>query len=165
MSKIFTEDCLQTFISKVEAVLNSQPLIAISNDINDLEPLMTNHLLTGGSLMNYSPWNFYSKEIGLRKKWYAIQAAANMFWVWWKHEYLPLLSTHKKWNLMPQHLKVGDLVLINTSDIQRSNWPLGLLLETYQGPNDIVWTVKLKTWNGEIISPESKLAFLQAMVK
>ena len=45
--RIFTEDCPYTFLCEVEAVLNSQPLTAISDDINDLEPLTSNHLLTG----------------------------------------------------------------------------------------------------------------------
>ena len=40
--------------------------------------------------------------------------------------------------------------------MQRSNWPLCRILETYQGANDVVRTVKLKTWNGEMIRPASK---------
>ena len=45
---------------------------------------------------------------------------------------------------MHRNFKVGDLVLINTPDARRSNWPLGRILETYQGANGIVRTVKLK---------------------
>ena len=41
--RIFTEDCLYTFLCEVEAVLNNRPLTAISDDITDLEPLMPNH--------------------------------------------------------------------------------------------------------------------------
>ena len=46
---------------------------------------------------------------------------------------------------MHRNFKVGDLVLINTPDARWSNWPLGRILETYQGANGIVRTVKLKT--------------------
>ena len=46
---------------------------------------------------------------------------------------------------MRRNFKVGDLVLINTPDARWSNWPLGRILETYQGANGIVRTVKLKT--------------------
>ena len=81
--------------------------------------------------MNYSPGVFQSKEVELGKKWRAVQAAANMFWVRWTREYLPLLSIRKKWNLMPQHFNIGDLVLINTPDTRGSNWSLGHILETY----------------------------------
>ena len=41
--RIFTEDCLYTFLCEVAAVLNNRPLTAISDDITDLEPLMPNH--------------------------------------------------------------------------------------------------------------------------
>ena len=115
-------------------------MTAISHDINDIEPLTLNHFLTGASLMNYSPGVFPRNEVELRKKWRAVQDSTNMFWVRWTREYLPLLSIRKKWNLMPGNFKVGNLVLINTPDARRSNWPLGRILETYQGANDVVGT-------------------------
>ena len=66
--RIFTEDCPYTFLCEVEPVLNSRPLTPISDHINDLEPLMPNHLLTGASSMSYSPGVFHSNEVDLRKK-------------------------------------------------------------------------------------------------
>ena len=153
--RISTENCLCTFLWEVDAILNSQSLTAISDYINDLEPLTSNHFLTGVSSTNYSPGVFHSNEVELRKKWPAVQAAANMFWVRWTCEYLPLMSIRKNWNLMSENFKVGDLVLINPPDARRLNWLLGRILETYQGANDIVPTVKLKTRNGEMIRPAS----------
>ena len=58
-----------------------------------------------------------------------------------------------------------DLVLIDALDTQRSNWPLGSILETYQGANDLVQTVKSETQNGEMIQPASKVALVEAAVK
>ena len=55
--------------------------------------------------------------------------------------------------------------MINTPDTRESNWSLGHILETYQGENDVVWTVKLKIRNGEMILPASKLALLEAIVE
>ena len=77
--RTFTEDCLHTFLCEVEAVLNSRPLTAISDDINDIEPLTLNHFLTGASLMNYSPGVFPRNEVELRKNWRAVQDSTNMF--------------------------------------------------------------------------------------
>ena len=65
--RILTEDCPYTFLCEVDAVLNSRPLTAISDDINDLEPLTPNHSSTGASSMNYRPGVFHSKEVELRK--------------------------------------------------------------------------------------------------
>ena len=52
-----------------------------------------------------------------------------------------------------------------TSDTRRSKWLLGRILETYQGANDVVRTVKLKNWNGEMNRPASKKALLEAVVE
>ena len=52
---------------------------------------------------------------------------------------------------MPRNFKAGKLVLIDTPDARRLNWPLGHILETYQGANDVVRTVQQKTRNGEKI--------------
>ena len=41
----------------------------------------------------------------------------------------------------------------------------GRILKTYQGANDVVRTVKLKTRDGEMIQPASKLALLEAVVE
>ena len=76
-----------------------------------------------------------------------------------------LLSIRKKWNLIPRNFKVGDLVLINTPDTRMPNWTLDQILETHQGTNDVVWTVKLKTRNGEMVRSASKLALQEAMVE
>ena len=62
---------------------------------------------------------------------------------------------------MSRNFEVGDLVLINTPDARSSN----CILETQQGAHDVVRTVKLKTRNGEMIRPASKLAFLEAVVE
>ena len=71
-------------------------MTAVGDDINDLELLTPNYLLTGAPSMNYSLAVFRSKETESRKKWRAAQAAANIFWVRWTHEYLALLSIRKK---------------------------------------------------------------------
>ena len=39
------DECLQTVMCEVEAVINSRPLTKSSDDVDDLEPLTPNHLL------------------------------------------------------------------------------------------------------------------------
>ena len=79
--RIFTEDCPYTFLCEVDAVLNSRPLTAISDDINDLEPLTPNHSLTGASSMNYRPAVFHSKEVELRKNDVLFKLLQICFWL------------------------------------------------------------------------------------
>ena len=94
--RIFTKDCLHTFLFEVESILNRILLTTISDNITDIEPLTPNHLLIGSASSNFSPGNFDSDEINLRKKWCLVQAAPDMFWKCWVREYLPLLLILKK---------------------------------------------------------------------
>ena len=128
----------------------------------DLEPLTPNHLLIGTSSVNTCPAVINDKEINLRRKWRSVQAAANMFWVRWVRKYLPTLSIRKKWNSKQRNFKVGDLVIVNVNDTQRSSWPLGRIVEIYTGSNDVVRTVKIKTGSGYMTRPSSKIALLEA---
>ena len=94
--RIFTDEALCTFLTEVESIINSRPLTAASNDINDLGPITPNHLLIYKSSPNYRPCVSQEQDISLRKKWTAVQAATEMFWKRWLKEYLPTLTERKK---------------------------------------------------------------------
>ena len=78
-NRLFTEEALHTFICEVESILNNRPITPSSDDINDYEALTPNHILFGHSSSNYALGVFRDDEINYRKKWRAVQAAANMF--------------------------------------------------------------------------------------
>ena len=160
--RIFTDESLETFLCEVESVLNGRPLTAISDDISDFEPLTPNHLLIGEVSPNQSPGNFREHEVSLRRKWRSVQAATEMFWRRWLREYLPILTIRRKWNSESRNFKVGDLVIVIMKDMPRSYWPMGRVLDTYGGSNDVVRVVKLKAASGEMIRPVSKIALLEA---
>ena len=160
--RTFTDESLQTFLCEVESILNGRPLTSISDDISDFEPLTPNHLLIGEPSTNQSPGNFGEHEVSLRKKWRSVQAATEMFWRRWVHEYLPILTIRQKWNSKSRNFKVGDLVIVIMKDMLRSHWPMGRVLETYGGSNNVVCVVKLKTASGEMIRPTSKIALCAA---
>ena len=160
--RIFTEESLRTFLCEVESILNSRPITPISDDISDFEALTPNHLLIGQLSHNLPPVDVNDDAINLRSKWRSIQAAANMFWRRWVREYLPTLSIRKKWTTKPRNFEVGDLVIIQQKDVPRSYWPLGRIIEVYEGSNEVVRVVKLKTASGEMTRPSSRLVLLEA---
>ena len=146
----------------MESILTGRPLTSISDDKSDFEPLTPNHLLIGEASTNQSPGNFGEHEVSLRKKWRSVQAATEMFCRRWVREYLPILTIRQKWNSKSRNFKVGDLAIVRMKDMPRSHWPMGRVLETYGGLNDVVRVVKLKTASGEIIRPTSKIALCAA---
>ena len=57
----FTHEGLQTFLCKVQLVLNGRPLTSISDYISDFESSTPNHLLIGEPSPNQSPGNYINK--------------------------------------------------------------------------------------------------------
>ena len=53
---------LATIFTDIESIMNSRPLIAISDDINDLEALTQNHFLLGRASSNLPP-GIFTKQI------------------------------------------------------------------------------------------------------
>lgn len=160
--RIFTEDALTTFLCEVESIVNQRPLTPTSNNINDFEALTPYHFLLGSPSPNFEPIKLNESEINHRIKWKAVQAAANMFWRRWIKEYLPTLVPRKKWTNQNRNLQKGDLVILPMEHTPRSYWPLGRVIETYPGKDNVVRSVKIKTPNNELIRPSSQLHLFEA---
>ena len=43
--RIFTDEAMTPLLTEVESIINSRPLTAVSDGINDLDPITPNHLL------------------------------------------------------------------------------------------------------------------------
>ena len=61
--QLLHEDALDTLLIETESIVNSRPLISVSDDINDLEPLTPNHFLTGRSSPNTNFTNITEKNV------------------------------------------------------------------------------------------------------
>ena len=155
--RLFTEDTLTTFLSKVESIVNQRLLTPNSNSIDDFEALTPYHFLLGSPLSNPPPGDFSDSQINLRTKWKAVQAATNMFWRRWTKEYLPTLVSRKKRTDESRNLEIGDLVMLSVDHTPRSHWPLGRIVEVYPDKDGIVRSVKVKTPNSELIRPFRQL--------
>ena len=101
---LFTNETLANLMCKVESMLNQRPLIYVINDVNDYECLTPNHFLIG-ERNNFSPTEISDKNLNLRKNSKLVQAASQIFWKRWIHEYLPLLTIRRKWNNQIRYIK------------------------------------------------------------
>ena len=61
-----------------------------------------------------------------------------------------------------RNFKIGDLVIIKWKYIPRNHWPLGQVIETFVGSNDIICSVKVKTPSTELVRPSNLLCLFQA---
>ena len=94
------------------------------------------------------------------------QALADMIWWRWLKEYmyLPTLTMCSKWNKVKRNLKEGDLVLLKSDDVPRSHWPLGPILKTFPRSDGRVRMAEVKTPNGTLMHPITKLCMLEESV-
>ena len=80
-SSRLNDESLQTFMTEVEAVVNSRPLTVENlTSLDSLEPLTYNHLLTGKSRVVLQPPGIFQRaDLYLRKRWRRVQYLTNGF--------------------------------------------------------------------------------------
>ncbi|XP_067029772.1 uncharacterized protein [Acropora muricata] len=139
------DESLQTFMTEIEAVVNSRPLTVENLTSPDaLEPLSPNHLLTGkSSVVLPAPGEFQCADLYLRKRWRRVQHLTYEFWVRWKREFLHTLQLRQKWMGLRRSLQEGDVVIISNDNLPRNIWQIARTEEAYCDPDGYVRKVKV----------------------
>jgi hypothetical protein len=135
---------LNTLFCEVEAILNSRPLTELTNDPSDLEALTPNHLLLLHSGVTFPPGLFSRDDLYAKRRWKQVQYLANLFWVRWRKQYLPLLQERQKWTRSSRPLKPNDLVLVVDQLLPRNLWSTGRVTEVYPDNDGNVRSAKVK---------------------
>ena len=104
------------------------------------------------------------------KRFNYLQSMIHHFWKRWSKEYLIDLQVRQKNNKECNNLQKGDLVYITYANIPPLYWPIGIIVETYTGNDDLVRVLKVKTGKEKFtvrpivklkkIQSESKLTFI-----
>jgi hypothetical protein len=145
-----TYEQLLTILTRIEACLNSRPLIPSSNDPNDLHPITPAHFLIGGTLLDLpcdSATTAPSSEAGFRRKHLHGQQLLQHFWGRWSREYLRSLQARGKRGRVHSdyNLKVGDLVLIHEDNQPPLRWNVGRIHSLHPGNDGVVRVVTIRT--------------------
>ena len=154
------EDCLQTFLCEIEAIVNNRPITKSSDDANDLEALTPNHLLLLKTKPNLPPGVFSKEDTYARRRWRQVQYMTDLFWKRWLREYLPLLQERQKWLKPRRNFEVGDVALIVDDKAPRNSWPLGRVLEVIPDRKGFVRRLKIKTVTSTLDRPIDKLVLV-----
>lgn len=162
-NQVLDDERLVTIFCQVESVLNNRPLVPSSDDPQDLEPLTPNHLLLLRPGYDLS-MTVTRPQDEFGRRWRHVQLVADRFWERWIKEYLCTIQLRSKWFVERNNVSVGDLVLINDPNSHRSVWPLGRVTETYTGKDGLVRSVKLRTANGDVVRPITKLLLLEGVI-
>ena len=156
-----TDEELMTAFTEAEALINCRPLTYQSANPHDDVPLTPNHLLHGQMGGTFAPESTNEVAYHPLRRWRRIQELSRHFWQRWFHEWIPGLSPRKKWFELRNNLKVGDVVLMMTTDSPRAHWPLARVLEVYSGQDGNVRSVKVQVADKTFVRPIVKLCSLE----
>ena len=128
-----TDEELTTAFTGAEALLNSRPLTYQSANPEDDIPLTPNHFLIDQIGGQFAPESVEETNLSLKKRWRRFQELVRHFWYRWLREWIPSLSNRRKWLKEERDLQSGDVVLVMSPNTLRGHWPLGRIIEVYQG--------------------------------
>ncbi|XP_037809127.1 uncharacterized protein LOC119601932, partial [Lucilia sericata] len=151
-------DTLNSLLIEAENLVNSRPLTHLPIDSSDSEPLTPNHFLIGSPNIVQTP--AVDEKVCLRKQWQILQQLKQTFWKRWVLEYLPDLTRRTKWYQPVKPLQVGDVVIICDETEERGKWKRGVIEEVSTAADGQVRSAMVKTSNGRLRRPASKLAVL-----
>ncbi|XP_075163362.1 uncharacterized protein LOC142235997 [Haematobia irritans] len=153
----FTFEELSTILARIESCLNSRPLSPANDDPNDLSPLTPGHFLIGAPILSPAEPDLSSDNITLANRWKRLKIISQQFCQRWKTEYLRELHRRYKWKRPQENVKMNDLVIIKDDRLPPNDWKLGRIIHLYPGSDDNSRVVDLKTSNGVIRRPITKL--------
>jgi hypothetical protein len=158
LTKLYFEE-MATVLAKIEAMLNSRPLVPESDDPEGMTALTPGHFLIGRPLTAIAEPVFADVRSTYLTRWQLIQQMSQHFWQRWSKEYLTTLQqrTAKKDR---SHIAVGQLVLIREDSLPPLQWLLGRVTEVKPGQDGLVRVVVLRTKGGTIERPVVKTCVL-----
>ena len=158
----FTFEELCTIACRIEACLNSRPLLPLtSHNPDGLLTLTAGHFLLHKTPTTYPEDTTPLNNLQLLKKWKLCQAVTLHFWTRWSKEYLNSLQARTKWQTNTTNLLVGDIVAIRPRGrFIPSHWPIGKVIKTLPGRDNRVRVVDLKTASGNLQRAVTQLALI-----
>ncbi|XP_034951317.1 uncharacterized protein [Chelonus insularis] len=153
----FTYEEFTTLLIQVEAILNSRPLMPLTDDPDDLDVLTPGHFLIGHSLTIIPEPNLETIKSSRLSRWQLISQMTQSFWTKWSREYLQRFQAIYKWNKLTPSLKPGNIVLIIDERYPPGKWPMGKIIQVHPGKDGLVRVVTLKTSTTTMTRPITKL--------
>ena len=81
--QVVDDEGFRTFMCEVEGIMNARPITTVSDDMNDADALMPNHLLIARPNQTLPPGVFKREDVYSKRRWRKIQYLADIFWKQW----------------------------------------------------------------------------------
>ncbi|XP_071577703.1 uncharacterized protein [Temnothorax nylanderi] len=127
-SYTLTFEELTTVLCRIEACLNSRPIAAVSENLDDYNPLTPGHFLIGGPPLSTPEPSVLELNEARLSRWQLLQRISEQFWKSWSNDYLLTLQQKPKWKVAHKLARVGQLVLLRNALAPPCRWELGRII-------------------------------------
>ena len=145
-------DELITVVKEIENIVNNRPLVYVSSDRDPNEEILTpNKLLYGRNLEVKNTIADVNDEVGDEvsptKRGEHLNVILNHWWKRWQQDYLCELREYHRTKRQTSNVvpSVGDIVLIETEKLKRSDWRIGRVTDVIKGRDGKVRTAEVIT--------------------
>lgn len=160
-SRVMEQEQFRTLLCKIEAVMNSRPLTALTDDPKDVQALTPAHFLIMEEFVAPPPFQYTTeKDLQGRKLWEKRQELLEHFWNRWQNEYLTTLQERKKWRREKENVKVGQLVILKDENLPPASWTMARIKELLPGKDGLVRNVVVETNRTILKRPVQKICIL-----
>jgi len=145
---VFTFEELTTVVCRVEAILNSRPLVSKPEADQGNVVITPGHFLIGDSLMSDPE----PPEIKLKiaKRYEIVRRTIATLWRLWSKDYLSQLQSRNKWKFPEPNVLAGAIVILRNDSAAPCDWKLGKIVEVFPDSNNHVRTVDVRVSSGKI---------------
>ncbi|GFT29552.1 DUF5641 domain-containing protein [Nephila pilipes] len=145
-----------TLLCECESIVNGRPLTYIYDDPNELKAIKPSDFIQDIKGTEVLDLDIVDAK-HLRKRIRYLQNLRYQLRQRFQKEYLSELIRNPQLAPKRCNLSVGDIVLVGSDNVKRLNWPLGRVIEMFQGKDNIERVAKLRVSNGEIIRPIQRI--------
>ena len=155
---------LNTLLIRIEGIINSRPLTAVSDDCRDPLLVTSAHLAIGRPISQLPE----SKEDSLEEsnkrtveRYLYLQRLLDHHWKRWQREYLHLLSVRSIWQEENPSTREGDIVLVSDDNVSRTRWPMARVEKVHPGKDRLERTATLRAQKAVFNRPVQRLHRLE----
>ena len=115
-----------TILFEIAELVNERPIGMKPVQPDDGSYLAPNDLLLGRSSARI-PQGPFSDNMNTADRYKFVQAVINNFWRRWMREVFPTLVIQPKWHVDRRNARIGDVVLLQDSNLVRREWKMGII--------------------------------------
>ncbi|GFU78586.1 integrase catalytic domain-containing protein [Trichonephila clavipes] len=133
-SKITFEE-FETIIIQIEGILNSRPLVPLSDNINEYGGISM--YIIGRPISAIPEPAILDISDNRLSRWQYTTKCVQTIWKRWKNDYLNHLQQRNKWQFEKNNVAVGCLVLLKENDLPPCKWTMARILEVIYGTDGL----------------------------